>query len=272
MSLRDLPGDHLARFATSRCLGPLERVCLPHHAIICRRLPKTAGSAPARPIGAPFRLGRYFAPIRVSHPAGGIGFDGPRPGVLSGARQERDMSNPYEDVRGEDFARIAKGFDFQSPHLGKVDFPDQFVADYVAQIVRGESQDESEIDYSVARLGAQYEVIMYWGLLGPGYIYSINRILDESLYAEKGSIILPPGLYVFGECYGDRGIVYLTVNLDQGSGDYGKIFFWRKAHDALGTGDNTDPPAFAADTLGAYFAGLKTEAEAQAELVRLNRP
>ncbi|ANB35821.1 hypothetical protein M2324_003925 [Rhodovulum sulfidophilum] len=31
--LRDLPGDHLARFATSRWLGPLERVCLPHHAI-----------------------------------------------------------------------------------------------------------------------------------------------------------------------------------------------------------------------------------------------
>ncbi|MBL3563233.1 hypothetical protein [Rhodovulum sulfidophilum] len=31
--LRDLPGDHLARFATSRWLGPLERVCLPHHVI-----------------------------------------------------------------------------------------------------------------------------------------------------------------------------------------------------------------------------------------------
>ncbi|MBL3560144.1 hypothetical protein [Rhodovulum sulfidophilum] len=182
------------------------------------------------------------------------------------------MSNPYEDVKGKDFASIAKGFDFNSPHLGKVDFPDQFVTDYVAEILHGPDRLETEIGYSVARFASGPVICDPAMLLGPRHIYSINRILDESLYAEEGSIILPPGHYVFAECYEDRGKVYLTINLDHGSGDYGKIFFWRKAHDALVTGDNTDPPAFAADTLGAYFAGLKTEAEAQAELVRLNRP
>ncbi|MBL3560142.1 hypothetical protein [Rhodovulum sulfidophilum] len=179
------------------------------------------------------------------------------------------MSNPYENVKGRDFA---KGFDFNSLHLGKVDFPDQFVADYVTEFLDGPDRLETEIGYSVARFASGPVICDPAMLLGPADIYWINRILDESLYAEKGAIILPPGYYVVAECYDDSGTVYLTINLDQGGGDYGKIFFWRKAHDALGTGDNTDPPTFAADTLGAYFAGLKTEAEAQAELVRLKRP
>lgn len=46
------------------------------------------------------------------------------------------------------------------------------------------------------------------------------------------------------------------------------MFFWRKAHDALGTGDNTNPPVFAADSLGIYFAGLMTEDAAEAQFGR----
>lgn len=79
-----------------------------------------------------------------------------------------------------------------------------------------------------------------------------NKILDESLYAEKGSIIIPPGFYVVCECYDALGMVYLTANLARDSADYGKMFFWRKAHDAVGTGDNASPPIFAADSLGDY--------------------
>ncbi|OLS51333.1 hypothetical protein [Rhodovulum sulfidophilum] len=88
-------------------------------------------------------------------------------------------------MKGEDFADIAKGFDFNSLHLGKVDFPDHFVKDYVAQILHGPDRLETEIGYSVARFASGPVICDPAMLLGPAFIYSINRILDESPYAEK---------------------------------------------------------------------------------------
>lgn len=107
---------------------------------------------------------------------------------------------------------------------------------------------------------------MFDNILGPGQIFMANKILHESLYAEEGSTIIPPGFYVVCECYDALGMVYLTVNLAKDSADYGKVFFWRKAHDTIGTGDNANPPVFAANSLGDYFAGLMTEADAKAKL------
>ncbi len=169
--------------------------------------------------------------------------------------------NPYEDIDPLAFAEIAKGFDFRSPRLGVVDFPDGFVRDYVRIFENSAALDETDALYSPPTLG--HGIIMFDNIFGPGDIFSINKILDESLYAETGSIIIPPGFYVVAECYDSIGKVYLAVNLDKEGADHGKMFFWRKVHDALGTGDNTNPPAFAANNLGAYFAGLMTEAEAE---------
>lgn len=56
-----------------------------------------------------------------------------------------------------------------------------------------------------------------------------------------------------------RGRLQLMVNLDDTSADYGKIYTWRRAHDALGQGDNTEPLGFVADTLQEFLDGLAPE-------------
>lgn len=123
--------------------------------------------------------------------------------------------HPYEGVNSVDFAQIAKDFDFRSAHPGVVDSPDQFVQDYVEEMRNAPDRLETGIGYSVAHFADGSIICDPAMLLGPGDIYWINKILDESLCAEEGAIILPPDLYAIGECYDDYGKVYLMANLEK---------------------------------------------------------
>lgn len=172
--------------------------------------------------------------------------------------------NPYEDTAPLAFAGVAKGFDFKSERLGIVDFPDDFVRDYVQVFENSSHWDETDAVYWPQDLG--HGVLMFENILAPGDIFMTNKILEESLYSEEGAIIIPPRFYAVVECFDQLGEVYLTVNLVKGSSEYGKMYFWRKAHDELGTGDNTKVPVFASDSLGAFFAGLLPEGDAKVKL------
>lgn len=60
--------------------------------------------------------------------------------------------NPYEETDSLAFAEIAKSFDFRSPHLGVVDFPDDFMRDYV-RIFNDSALDDTGALYSACALG-----------------------------------------------------------------------------------------------------------------------
>jgi hypothetical protein len=166
------------------------------------------------------------------------------------------------------FPEVAKGFDFQSKTLGVVDFPDEFVADCLSESRLSQAGLVNHDLFSVVDFADGPVICTRASLLGIEFIHAINKIIEESMYAEPGSTIQPPGLYVIAESYDHRGIVFLMINLVGGTPDYGKLYHWRKAHDAFGTGDNANPPVYAADRLSDYFAGLMDEGSAEAELAR----
>ena len=172
--------------------------------------------------------------------------------------------NPYDDVKPLNFADVATGFDFRSPKLGIVDFPESFVRAYVRVFENAAYYDDTDAVFWPQSLG--HGAIMFENILAPGDIFAINKTLEESLYADKDAVVLPPGLYAAVECVDDLGPVYLMVNLIKTAPEYGKMYFWRKAHEALGTGDNTTLPVYAAANLGAFFEGLLPESEAKAKL------
>lgn len=172
------------------------------------------------------------------------------------------MTSPiaYDAVMPTDFATIAKDFDFNSARLGKVDFPDDFVKDYIALFTRDDDILQSDKGYAPVSLGAG--PLGVTDIFSPGDIFVINNLLNESIYAEEGAVILPPGLYAVAELQDAIGRVYLMINLDAVSADYGGMFLWRKAHDALGTGDNAQPPVKVAGNLGEFLDSLITFEEA----------
>lgn len=166
------------------------------------------------------------------------------------------MDFKYEDYADTDgilrFAEIAKNFNF-GPHLAAASFPDSFIAAYVGQF-DDEGGDADE--YFIVQYPDGQQIVMLEGIDSPRYIHSQNRILAESAYAEDGTVIMPVGYYSFGTGVDARGHLQLMVNLEDTSADYGKIYAWRRAHDALGQGDNAEPLGFVADNLQGFLDGL----------------
>ena len=165
------------------------------------------------------------------------------------------MSFKYEDYDGDEgiqrFAEIAIDFDF-GPHLPKASFPDDFVAAYVSQF--DDAGDEDEYFLSYYPDGPL--IVMLETIDTPRHIHSQNYILSESQYAERGSVILPPGHYSFGSGVDDRGHLQLMVNLREDDPDRGKIYTWRRAYDPIGEGDNAEPPGVCADSLAQFLKRL----------------
>jgi hypothetical protein len=168
-----------------------------------------------------------------------------------------DLDDSFDGLPG--FAKlpaVAKDFDF-GKSLPAASFPPAFVASYAA-LARGEPVDwDSERTYFLARFDDHVEICMYDGLFSPQRIQTQNRIIAESIYADPGATIMPPGYYAIGGAYNDLGEMRLMINLQADGPDYGKISVWNLAWDPLGTGDNTRGIGHVADTLDAFFAGLQ---------------
>jgi hypothetical protein len=168
-----------------------------------------------------------------------------------------DLDDSFDGLTG--FAKlpqVAKDFDFGRA-LPPATFPPAFVASYAA-LARGEPTDwENERIYFLAQFDDHVEICMYDGFFSPQRIQTQNRIIAESIYADAGSVIMPPGYYAVGSAYNDLGEMRLMVNLVPDSPDFGKLFVWNLAWDALGTGDNTRGVGRVADTIDAFFAALQ---------------
>jgi hypothetical protein len=153
---------------------------------------------------------------------------------------------------------VAKDFPFGRV-LGTATFPADFVRYYAS--ISAESLADFDYDktYFLAKFQSHSEVCWYDGLFAPQMIESQNAIISESIYADPGAVIMPPGFYAIGSAYGHIDEMRMMINLDPAAPEYGKIFVWYLAHDALGTGDNTRGLAHVADNLEAFFANLQTE-------------
>ena len=165
----------------------------------------------------------------------------------------------YDSYSGEDgarrFAEIARGFDF-GPHLPRADFPPDFVAAYVHYFT--EEEDWTRTHF-LARYPNGSEVVMLDSIDDPAHIHSQNAILSESIYADPGAVILPPGWVSFGQAADSRGYLQLLVNLDPASEFHGRINVWRRSHDPLGEGDNTQAMGEVAQSLQDFLDGLAPE-------------
>jgi hypothetical protein len=168
-----------------------------------------------------------------------------------------DLDDSFDGLEG--FAKlglVAKDFDFGTA-LPRATFPASFVASY-AGLANGEPVDwENERTYFLAQFDDHVEICMYDGFFSPQRIQTQNALISQSIYADAGSVIMPPGYYAIGSAYNDLGEMRLMLNLVPDSPDYGKLFIWNLAWDALGTGDNTRGIGRVADTLEAFFAGLQ---------------
>jgi hypothetical protein len=170
-----------------------------------------------------------------------------------------DLDDSFDGLTGfAKLAAVAKDFDFGS-NLPAATFPSAFVTSYAA-IARGEPVDwDNNRIYFLAHFDDHVEICMYDGLFSPQRIQTQNRIIAESIYADPGATIMPPGFYAIGSAYGQVDEMRMMINLDPSAPEYGKIYVWYLAHDALGTGDNTRGLAHVADSLEAFFNGLQTE-------------
>ncbi|WP_227267660.1 hypothetical protein [Roseobacter weihaiensis] len=166
---------------------------------------------------------------------------------------------PYEDYAGDDgirrFSDIAKNFDF-GKRLGRARFPESFIQPYVISIDMDVPDDP---EYVLARYDDGNVILMISSILSPDHIHSTNAIVAESLYAPAGSIILPPGHYIFGDAYSDVGQHMLLVDLREDGGAYGSIHAWQRGHDPLGEGDNARGTAYLAPDLRSFLESLTTD-------------
>jgi hypothetical protein len=168
-----------------------------------------------------------------------------------------DLDDSYDGLAGfAKLAQVAKDFDF-GRSLPAATFPASFVQFYVV-LAHGEPVDwDADKRYFLATFDDHVEICMYEGLFSPQMIQSQNALIAESIYAEAGSLIMPPGYYAIGSAYNDLGEMRLMVNLQADQPDYGKIFIWNLAWDPLGTGDNTRGIGLVAAELQAFYANLQ---------------
>lgn len=165
------------------------------------------------------------------------------------------MGFVYEDYLGDEgfsrFSEISDAFDF-GPHLVPASFPRSFVDAYVASL----ETYEDDCDYFVAVFPHGSRVFWLESIDDPAHIHSQNAILSESIYADEGSAILPPGFYSFGSAVDKSHHWQIMVCLDEKSPQYEEIHLWRRAYDPLGEGDNTEPMGFVAKDLADFLKNL----------------
>ena len=179
--------------------------------------------------------------------------------------------NPYQNVDGADFARIAHDFDFKLPQLGKVDFPEQFIRDYVDEFSTPDTRSATGITYTLAPLNGGAQLMMFDGVNTPGQIYSLTRIIAESAHLPEGAPVFPAGYAVVGRGFGIKGEIELLLGVAEGTAEHGKIFLWPLAHDEPGSGDNTQALVEIAPDLASFLAALTTEEVAKIALAALAR-
>ena len=155
------------------------------------------------------------------------------------------------------FPELAVGFDF-GRNLPRADFPKDFVDAYIYYFTPNPDWDD-ERDCFLAHYPSGPAIIYFEAIDDPAHIRSQNAILADSIYAEPGSQILPHGFYSFGTAFDDRGYLHLMVCLEPDCERYGHIYVWRRAHDPLGEGDNTEPMGFVARSLREFIDGLARE-------------
>jgi hypothetical protein len=170
-----------------------------------------------------------------------------------------DLDDSFDGLEG--FAKlhlVARNFDFGRA-LPAATFPAGFVKTYET-IAGGDPVDwDNNRIYFLAKFADYSEVCMYDGMFAPQSIQSQNALIAESMYAERGDVVLPEGHYAVGSAYGKQDEMRLLICLQPDSPQYGAIFAWHLAHDALGTGDNTRGLGFVAADLHGFFANLQTE-------------
>jgi hypothetical protein len=149
------------------------------------------------------------------------------------------------------FARlrdVAVNFPF-GRHLPHATFPPDFVKTYVSLAAHDPVNWNANATYFIAQFQHGPLLCMYDGLFAPQMTCSQNSIIAESNYAEAGATIMPPGYYTIGSAYDDAGELRIIIRLAQERSDYGKIYVWRLAWNALGTEDNTGGLGFVAGSL-----------------------
>ena len=170
------------------------------------------------------------------------------------------MPFKYEDYTNNEgirrFREVSTDFDF-GPVLPKATLPENFVDAYVCSV---DMEVPDEPEYFSAPYSDGVERLMLDSVLCPRYMHSTNAIVAESLYAPSGSIILPPGYYIFGDAYSSKGQHMLLVNLREDGGTYGSIHAWQRSHDPWGEGDNIRGLAPLAPDLGTFLQNLTTDA------------
>ncbi len=170
-----------------------------------------------------------------------------------------DLDDSFDGLRG--FAKmplVATDFDFGN-FLPRATFPVEFVS-YYKTFSAGDLVDFiNERQFFLGQFDEHTQICMYSGLFSPQSIQVQNDIISDSMYVNPGEIVMPPGYYAIGTAYSAVGEMRLMINLQSNHADYGKIFVWNLAWDALGTGDNTRGLGYVADNLEAFFAGLQPE-------------
>ncbi len=178
---------------------------------------------------------------------------------LNDAFDATDLDDSFDSLAG--FAKmpsVAKNFYFGTA-LPRANFPADFVA-YYARLAQGEPVDwEGDCIYFVAPFSNEVLVCMYDGLFSPQSIQTQNAIISQSIYADSGSVILPPHHYAIGRCYSERE-QRILIDLNEASTTYGHLFAWHLAHDPLGIGDNCGGLAHVANSVRIFIENLQTQA------------
>jgi hypothetical protein len=168
-----------------------------------------------------------------------------------------DLDDSFDGLRG--FAKmplVATDFDFGHV-MPRATFPEDFVH-YYKTFAEGDPVDfVNERRFFLANFNEHTEICMYNGLFSPQSIQVQNDIISDSMYVNPGDIVMPPGFYAIGTAYSGDCEMRLMINLRPDSLDYGKIFVWNLAWDALGRGDNTRGLGHVADGLQAFIEGLQ---------------
>lgn len=163
--------------------------------------------------------------------------------------------NPYEDIAY--LREVRQPMDL-GPTLGNVTLPARLIEDLDWWKDAWE-EHPMENEFFLAQFDTGPLICLLESTWAPAQIHSLNWTLSESQYAEKGDVILPPGYIGFASAFDADGQLALLTNVEEHSAEYGRIYIWHFAWNALGTGDNTRGVGYVAETFRDLVAKLTTE-------------
>jgi hypothetical protein len=179
-----------------------------------------------------------------------------------------ELDDSYAGLPGfAKFRGVAVNFPFGRT-LPSATFPSDFVKTYEDFSVHEPVDWDADATYFIAEFQHGLLLCMYDGLFSPQMICSQNSIIAESQYAEPGATIMPPGYYAIGSAYDDVSELRIMICLAQEHVNYGKIYVWRLAWDALGTQDNTGGLGLVGNSLQEMMAGLQTRSKIEEKILK----